>query len=254
MCCRIRHPGHTIGTTSWAVLILSVFALSLIRPSAWAEPACGDPQPVVAEESQPLEPIDFVDKPGWVLMKKSVIRSPDGEHHAYCLSHETRREHMLIHDGNEVWRGPTIDRLVFSPDSARLAAFSDHGGHWNLVLDNKTIRCPRPIGSPVFSPDSKHLGYWARDGKRFFLVFNTEVQPIYDAVKRDSLTFAQELGTPGYFAQKADQWLIVSGDKEYPIDGEPRGELVYDQELGRFVEHFPATTVASGESAGDKTD
>lgn len=237
--------GSAPGVVCWALAGAVLF-------SGTANLLAQDPGPEASTQTVKDAPIRFVIIPGWGLKKKTVTRSPDLQHHAYCLSKDNGRMAILIHDGQEVVKSWNVDSLVFSPDSSRLAAFAHRSDSWRLVLDGETTSCPRPIGLPMFSPDSKRVAYWSRDIKRFFLVVDGQIQREYDAVRRDSLTFTPDSSQPAYLARQGDRWYIVTGETEHPIEGDPVGTLVFDEQAQGFVLREdtpePETSVAEVQS------
>jgi hypothetical protein len=56
------------------------------------------------------------------------------------------------------------------------------GGKWFVVVDGKEGKEYDGIvkGTPVFSPDSKHLAYMARRGGKWFVVIDGEEGKEYD--------------------------------------------------------------------------
>lgn len=89
--------------------------------------------------------------------------SPDGRHLAYVM--ERRGKACLVLDGVP---GPASDdvcgQIYFSPDSRRIAYVVRHGKEYCLVVDQKEQRDWPDPWAPVFSPDSKHIGYTSIKG------------------------------------------------------------------------------------------
>jgi hypothetical protein len=56
------------------------------------------------------------------------------------------------------------------------------GGKWFVVVDGKEGKEYDGIakGTPIFSPDSKHLAYLARRGEKWFVVIDGEEGKEYD--------------------------------------------------------------------------
>lgn len=87
-----------------------------------------------------------------------VALSPDGAHIAFSAIDFDAKTARVILDGKEGTQFKEAGRLVFSPDSQRLAYWAkDDNGAW-LVVDGKQYSLPESHASqPVFSPDSKHV-------------------------------------------------------------------------------------------------
>lgn len=132
-----------------------------------------------------------------------MLFSPDSKHVAYTGKVDERW--LVAIDGKE---GRKYERIlgppVFSPDSSRVAYWATSGKKCTAVVDGvegkeydlTIIRDKHGTGfgtfiQPlVFSPDSRHAAYVAKQGKRLHVVIDGEESRDYDRVVRGSdITF-----------------------------------------------------------------
>ena len=168
--------------------------------------------------------------------------SPDGRHATW----EARVRGKLVRVVDGVVHGPFENRLdalsrrgvdYFSPDSRRVAfpARMREGGRTveRMIVDGANGPPHRMVGNPHFSPDSRHLAYWAHaegqrglqlmiDGKQ--VTQTTKASPelleFLDNVLSDSgLPFAPD-GTHVAFVTERDGRLVpvVRGKEGPPCD------------------------------------
>jgi hypothetical protein len=97
----------------------------------------------------------------------AIAFSPDSQHCAYAMFDRRRQKHVLVFDGDEMAIHDSIanNRVVFSPDSNRLAYCAAEGGSQFLVLDFTPLRGFYGTANvaPSFSQDSHHIAYLAMD-------------------------------------------------------------------------------------------
>jgi len=117
--------------------------------------------------------------------------SPDGNHLAYTagwyLAYTAgRKPGFLVVDGEvkEITEG-TVHRLLFSPDSKRLAYVvslpnSFPGPRYFIVVDGEKGKKYEYIGDFIFSPDSKHITYIVIYGAKMFVVIDQTEGKEYD--------------------------------------------------------------------------
>ncbi|KPK45028.1 MAG: hypothetical protein AMK72_11450, partial [Planctomycetes bacterium SM23_25] len=94
--------------------------------------------------------------------------SPDSRHFAFLA--RDGKEYFLCVDGNTTPAGFGTVGLAYSPDSRRLAAGVSEGYKRRVVEGSEKGKLYDEIKSICFSPDSKHLAYWARLGEDWHLV------------------------------------------------------------------------------------
>ncbi|MBE2214845.1 MAG: hypothetical protein IAE82_13310, partial [Opitutaceae bacterium] len=119
---------------------------------------------------------------------RPVLFSDDGQHWAYAA--RIGNEFMLMHDGQEVHRGPyqQISWMAFSPGSARLVATatSVDTGQNCLIIDGKPGPWGAEIGEVFFTPDGAHYAYSGRQNDaqqtRWTVVDGRQVKFIGDLV------------------------------------------------------------------------
>ena len=166
-----------------------------------------------------------------------VMFSPDSKHVLYVASTQsvkpgTGEMLSLVIDGVEekAYMGngyvtPQQD-FTFSPDGQKLAYYVWDGKQSRMVVVNGVEgKSYDAINGPlVFSPDSKHLAYFARrNGKLFIVVDGVEGKEFDDAQRADdapALYFSPDSNRIAYRAKQGDKYCAV-------IDGVD-GKL-YDQ-------------------------
>ena len=177
----------------------------------------------------------IVRKPGWTLLKNSVVRSPDGNHIAYRLSKNFSDTQVVVHEDEAGSAGYDILGPTFSPDSKRLAYFVRTFRGWRLFVDNKLQPdLLNPVSAPIFTPDSQHIAYWSRKGKQLFLVLDNNAQAAYDRVIRDSLVFSPDSKHVAYLAYWHPQWVLVIDSRVIPIDSGHIGALRFSEDSSRI--------------------
>ncbi|MCD4782860.1 MAG: hypothetical protein K8T10_03405 [Candidatus Eremiobacteraeota bacterium] len=72
--------------------------------------------------------------------------------------------------------------MTFSPDSKHIAYEARSGRKWVMMFDGKSGKIYDDIGPPGFSPDSRHLYYIATEGKKQFLVVDGVEGKKYDSI------------------------------------------------------------------------
>jgi hypothetical protein len=100
------------------------------------------------------------------LSVKDLVFSPNNEHIAYVatIREGTELKHRLVVDGEETGKKyDGISTPFFSVDG-RLAFVVRNANKSFVVLDGVEGRAYDTVGWQRFSPDGRHLGYWAALG------------------------------------------------------------------------------------------
>lgn len=152
---------------------------------------------------------------------KSFVFSPDSNRWAYS-SHNLYAGSpvytVLNNKTLELGNNGAIYGLYFSPDSQRFAFDMLNGSSFyslhRIVVDEVYGKEYREVGKVVFSPDSRHVAYWARsreDG--YFVVLDgIEGQKNYSDVREP--IFSQDSTHTAYAALKDDGWHVVLDGNE----------------------------------------
>jgi hypothetical protein len=86
------------------------------------------------------------------------------------------------------------------------------------VLDGRPGPKFDAVFFPLFSPDSHHLTYGARRGDKELIVYDHEVGPEYDEIRRSAVVFSDDGRHWVYQARRDNRWRVV-------IDGWPGPEF-----------------------------
>jgi hypothetical protein len=148
----------------------------------------------------------------------TIMLSDSGQHVAYVeteFSGNDPRDRKatgmrVVVDGKQEPLYKQLDGFVFSPNGSAHAywATKDEGGQSVLVLNGREVSQEAgPVGTLVFSPDSKHYAYDAARGtRRKVVVDGTAWGRDYDAVF--VLSFDRD-GALGFVARDAQQLLAI---------------------------------------------
>ncbi len=150
-----------------------------------------------------------------------VAFSSDGTRLAYKASRSSGS--FVVVDGHE---GPAYDRLgllVFAPDS-RLAYAARRGEESFTVTEGVEVQPHtgyRQVGDPVFSPDGRHVAYWANDGSAERVLLDGAAGKTYDEIGR--LAFGPNGRHLAYEARLGSKWRLVvdgvDGPEYQPVRG-----------------------------------
>lgn len=150
-------------------------------------------------------------------------------------------------DGMEQKSYRWVMNITFSPDSKRMAYSAGlKGGKYECCIvvdgvegksysDRPWEELPEYISTPVFSPDSKCVGYAVVMGNKSWMVVNGVEGKHYDELRKEtiggrnykwdkSFAFSPD-GKIAYWAKQGDKWMVVVDDVEskgywgYPADG-----------------------------------
>jgi Tol biopolymer transport system component len=171
--------------------------------------------------------------------------SPNGKRFAYAAWYDDSM--CVVVDGIEQKSYRWVMNITFSPDSNRMAYSAGLKGEQNeccTVVDgvegksysNKSWEeLPEGISPPVFSLDSKYVGYVVVMGNKSWMVVNEAEGKHYDELRKEtiggrnykwdkSFVFSPD-GKIAYWAKQGDKWMVVvegvegKGYRGYPVDG-----------------------------------
>ncbi|MGB9133186.1 MAG: hypothetical protein ACP5N0_00520 [Methanosarcina sp.] len=152
----------------------------------------------------------------------NFIFSPDSARWAYSSINAYTGDPVYIVLNNktmDLGNDGAIYGLYFSPDSQRFAfdmrtGSSTYGSH-RVVVDEvygKEYQFPG-VGKVVFSPDSRHVAYWAKsEGEGYFEVLDGIEGKNYSEV-RDPI-FSPDSNHTAYAARSSDGWHVVLDGNE----------------------------------------
>ncbi|MEN6356144.1 MAG: hypothetical protein ABFD83_03560 [Armatimonadota bacterium] len=153
--------------------------------------------------------------------------SPDGKHVAF-VARKAERKFVVLDGKPEAKYGDIDGLLTFSPDSKRLAYVATNydangDGQSFVVLDGKPGQKFHDISgiSVSFSPDSKHLSYFASpDSEKYCMVVDGKAGKTYDEVGEMGREPCQIYGPDGrlyYSATKGDKHYMVIDGVQSPV-------------------------------------
>ncbi len=160
------------------------------------------------------------------------VLSPDGARVAYCARKSARSKWALYVNGKKtVGIGGFASDLTFSPDGTQLACVThdpERRGRVpsRLYVDGVKKAEYDTIGTVTFSPDSQHLAYAARGGKKWLVVRDGKEGVSYDH-QPGVLVFSPDsrhLAHIGWRGTQGDapvkwkgaEWFVVCDGKEGP--------------------------------------
>jgi Tol biopolymer transport system component len=171
--------------------------------------------------------------------------SPDGKRFAYAAWYDDSM--CAVVDGIEQKSYKWVMNITFSPDSKRVAYSAGlkgeqyecctavDGVEGKRYSNKPWEELPEYISPPVFSPDSKCVGYAVVMGDKSWMVVNGFEGRHYDELRKEtiggrnykwdkSFVFSPD-GKIAYWAKQGDKWMVVVDDVEsngywgYPADG-----------------------------------
>lgn len=103
---------------------------------------------------------------------------------------------------------------VFSPDSRTLGFLIREGSaRWKLIDDRQAYTAFEPASTVRFSPDGNRLIYLARDDAKRFIVEFDQPQRKFDDVDWDHLVFTPDSSLLAYRARQGGHWyMVVNGE------------------------------------------
>jgi WD40 repeat protein len=160
----------------------------------------------------------------------SMFFSPDGNRFAYLATDFATLFFVL--DGKEMSTPFSIESVVFSPDSRRVAYVGGNakGDRFTVIDGKETVyKSHGFMGGPIgwrglrFSPDSRHVAFGARDdnrGKGEFVVVDGKEGPLYDNVDGKNLAFSPDSNHLAYIARTGKKFFaVVDGQEGKRYDG-----------------------------------
>ncbi len=137
------------------------------------------------------------------------VFSPDGKHHAY-MARQNRRSFIVL-DGEEREDWDFAGWPVFSPDN-KPAYVTKKFPDFFVIIDTVQAGPFSDADTPVFDVTGKHHAYPAAQGDKWFIVYDDEKLPLWDAV-----------GTPVHFGQSViypareyTKWFLIVNGKKGP--------------------------------------
>lgn len=178
--------------------------------------------------------------------------SPNGKRLAYAAWSDSDRTMYAVVDGQEQKNYRWVMNITFSPNSERVAYSTGPKGeqyeHCIVVdgLEGKkyNLQESRPnfnVSPPVFSPDSRHVGYVVEMGDESWMVVDEIEGRHYDKLRKEtiggwdkwdkSFVFSPD-GKIAYWAKQGYEWMVV-------VDGvESKGYWGYPED-GKIVFEYP---------------
>ena len=164
-------------------------------------------------------------------------RSPDRCKQAKVIETKNKQYLSLDQKRGQYYDGIAIEGLVFSPDSKHLAYPARQDQRWAVVADG--IRSPfwDGIGQVMFSPNSTELVYVAQRGSLWYVVRGADDGPGYEELLADSLRFSPD-GKRLAFAIQRGKFVHVVIDGEAQPANDAIGKLSFSPDSGRLT--YPA--------------
>jgi Tol biopolymer transport system component len=153
--------------------------------------------------------------------------SPDSRKFAFDLAtgDSAYSSHKIVLDGvdGKAYEFPGVGKVVFSPDGSRVAYWAYNGSKGSfLVLDGVEGKSYDEVSDPIFSPDSNHVAYIAKDQDGKFAVMDGAEGARY--IDLWGLTFSAD-GHLAYAARDSREGEEV---QMVVVDGKEGKQYVYD--------------------------
>jgi hypothetical protein len=160
----------------------------------------------VIENDRPGEPFDDV-------IGSSLCYSPGGRHFAYIAVRDKKT--FVVLDDHVQPQCDSVDRnaLVFNVSGDRLAYVVRRNGRAILVLDGKDDPAFDDVTRPVFSGDGRHAAYGARNGVRWFVVWDGQQLEAPSAVVADTPALSDDGRRLAYAIRTAGGMRMVESPR-----------------------------------------
>jgi Tol biopolymer transport system component len=190
---------------------------------------------MIKEAGQCFAVVDGEPGPPFEAISPDTMRfSPDSRHFAYGTIKAGPDSGALVLDGRPI---RALDGVIggtvrFSPDSRRVSFVAGklHNGGAAVVVDGRVGPTYELIGdgddSNLFSPDSRHHVYVAKQNGTWCVVLDGVPQREYDQVGMGSLRFSPDSKRLGYVAMRGrgvKRLAVVDGQEGPEYDRIPAG-------------------------------
>lgn len=147
-----------------------------------------------------------------------TVFSPDSKHFVYGATEGDKW--FVVLDGKAVPESEhnTVSYFVFSPDSSRFVYAAGKDNKQYMVVDGRAGKMYDKVGTPVFSPDGRHLAYPAGikneglDKEKQLIVLDGKESKKYDGVNRP--IFSKDSKHIAYSVMKGPKRMVVVDGKE----------------------------------------
>ncbi|MHA2065386.1 MAG: hypothetical protein ACXABY_13505 [Candidatus Thorarchaeota archaeon] len=155
--------------------------------------------------------------------------SPDNRHIASFRVLEPDRDHgYAMLDQSRHRKFDDFGKLVFSPDSQRLAYFAGFDGKAFVVIDGKEYG-PYDNAiedSLIFSPNSQHVTFAIVIDSSHLVIIDGESHGPYDGVTKNTPVYSPNSERVAWGVYETNRWFVmVDGNRQGPYDGV--GKLVF---------------------------
>jgi hypothetical protein len=147
------------------------------------------------------------------IFKRTLRWNPDSRHLAYVA--QIGRAKRVVVDGKV---GPPFGRIASLTFGARgrVAYVAQRRSAWFVVMNHRQSRPYQSIAGLIFSRDGSHFAYAAQVGSKAHVVLDGRDQPLYDAIRFQTLRFTTG-GRLIYVARQASRYRVVFGDRPGPL-------------------------------------
>jgi hypothetical protein len=167
----------------------------------------------------------------------ACVFSHDGKHCAYSATMGAEPKRWVL----------VLDNKVCSEafDSIRSMVFSSSGDLAYVgIRDKKTIvfKGESLVGSYDgigwglnFSPDGKHLAFFARVGTKWHAVIDGRLEMEYDSIATWAPVYSTDNAQYGYTAKRDDKWRLVINGQEVGRTYDAVGEIIFSHDGKHFA-------------------
>ncbi|MDQ6624214.1 MAG: hypothetical protein M3Y86_12130 [Verrucomicrobiota bacterium] len=185
------------------------------------------------------------------------VFSPSGKHFAYFTQGEDRLWRVLVDDKEGPAYSEILSTIIFSEAGEHFAYLARLGqGQVTVVLDGNPGPTVEAVERIQFSPDGKHLAYWARPKNNSVVVLDGELSAAYEDIAMDSLRFSAS-NRLGYLARKKQEGrevnaavAVIDGKESEPYNRVEQLQFSPDGARVGFVAFTPdgQTAVVDGKA------